>query len=242
MPWYYVQRAAKGKAANPSAGQVQSATAFLRPPAVGNLLVTVAWGWGGTVNSPGSLSYSDNVGGNTWTNHGIWFQSGVGDAYCGIGSCRVAATAGGFAPRVTVTGSCTSVMVVGMEFTNPAVLGTAGFTLDGSPTGRGNVGTSINPGNLTVAVGSLVVAVGAWDATSQTPVAPTGGFFQVDSETNGTTYEVGSAAFALGPNSPSNPTWTQGSGLGFAAGQVAFVAGAGGVYVFDASWFPKQVP
>ncbi len=130
-------------------------------------------------------------------------------------------------------------MVVGAEFSGIPI----SSPQDGTAVGQAPVAASqiATPGNMTIQAGSLVIAVFAINddaspvhvngaTTGQPGVAPTG-FTALGTQYNGTTFEVGQAAYAIGPTSPSNPGFdiSPDPAVVFASSQMALLAtGDGG--------------
>ncbi len=217
MSWLLVQSTTLG---TNSGGNSQATGAFATNPTVGNYLIVWAWGW--TSSNHGTVAFSD-TGGNVYTVPTGSQQDQTRDLWCAIGFAKVATSGATFKVTCTPNASSTgSILVVASEFSG----GLASGPLDGAAVGTTGTSTSVAPGSLSFTAGDLVVAVSVDDNNTYGGSTPAG-FTRVANETNGSTFEVGEAVYAIAPASPTNPARTITSAK-WAAVQLALKPAAGG--------------
>jgi hypothetical protein len=220
-------------------GTTQQTSAFGANPTVGNYLVAWAWGWGGG-GAGSSFSFAD-TGSNTYTFPTNAKQgTAVNDVWCMVAYTKVATTGASFKVTATVTGGSNgSIMVVASEFSGVA----ASSPLDGTAAAGATASTGVPaPGSLTLASGSLAVGVFSSDQTTYTTFGygTPSGFTRVGFQDNGSSFQVGEAVYAIGPASPSNPSWKTGT-VNWAAVQFALKSAAGGAaFVADPPYVVRQ--
>lgn len=194
-----------------------SSNSLASNPTVSNYITFWAWGW----NSSGHATVPtvSDTGGNSYT---TYFQNRSGDAWALCGWAKVGTSAATFKVSLaTGTGWSAGAMdIVIAEWSG--VVGTS--AVDGTPIGTTGTTGSPAPGSMTITAGSLVCGVMVRDDTAYVGSTPSG-FTRAGFQNNGSTNEVGEAIYAIGPTSPSNPTWGNSTNA-WAAQQFALLAAA----------------
>lgn len=196
--------------------------AFATAPTVGNYVI--AWAWVGSKTGANwastAFSCTDNFS-NSYSS--IGFSASGNTLVALMYYAKVATTGSAFTVTLTASNR-TKLDVVAAEFSGLVAssptdnaLGTTGTT--GAPA-PGSM-TLFNAGDLVIAV--MASAAAANPATVTTP----SGFTAVATQTNGSTFSVGQAIYAINPGSPTNPTWNSGT-VAWGAYQAALLAAAAG--------------
>lgn len=220
-----VQTAALGSTGS---GTSQQTSAFGAQPTVGNYLVAWAWGWDNSHPTHVSCGFTD-TGGNTYAVPAGAFQTIGSDLWVAVGYTKVATAGASFkvtaTPVNSPTGYLGSLMVVAVEFSG--VAGTS--PVDGAAVGTTGTTGIPAPGSKTLTAGDLVVALFSSDQTTYTTFgySTPSGFTRAAFQNDGSSFQVGEAIYAIGPASPSNPSWKTGT-VNWAAAQFALLAASGG--------------
>jgi hypothetical protein len=228
----HVQDAALG--AGGPAATTQQTGAFSTNPTVGNYIIAIAWGWNSNAhNQTPALS---DTGGNSYTVPANVYQNQATDLWCIAGLAKVVTSGASF--KVTSGGPASggggSICVAAAEFSAIP----ASSPQDGTAAGTTGTSVTVAPGSMTITIGSLVISICTDDNTTYGGSTPTG-FTRIAFENDGTNFEVGEGAYAIGPASPTNPSRTVTSAK-WAASQFALLTLPTGVLP-DFSLFPKAI-
>jgi hypothetical protein len=200
-----------------------STGAFASNPGTGGMDYVVAFVWGvGTSVVLADLNITDT------------YSNGPGGSYTLIGFKANTTVFGcmAYAP-VTTTGASFAVTahnsvsgklsIVASEFTGIA----ATSPVDGSAVSASGTSQTAAPGNLTVTAGDLVLAVVCDLDVQFSPVLNTPAGWNSAGKATSSLTAVGQGIWAVNPSSPTNPSWTVGTGSNAAwvASQFAMLAG-----------------